>query len=370
MKIAVLVGRLDTPSETFIRRELSALRQAGHTVHATATLECGAAPPSYAPLLAALTRAPARQLLRRHPVAVLRRLPILARQVSALPRPDLILAHFAGVPALHSALLAAAWSRPFVVSAHARDVFVPWAPGITATRHAARVVVCNRCAQEALLKGLPEIAARTHLCHHSVPPEYGRIVRTPSDRPLVLAAGRFVPKKGFDHLLQALAQAIHQLPQITLRLLGCGPDTAALQALTGRLGLRQHVVYPGFLSADRMPAELAQAHVLVAPSVVAPDGDRDGIPNIVLEAMAAGLPVVAGAAGGLPEIVQAGQTGQLVDARNHSALATAIISACTDASRWHPWVQAARERVHIEFDPAATTRGLLSILTEATRGDL
>ena len=174
-------------------------------------------------------------------------------------------------------------------------------------------------------------------------------------RPLrALAIGRFVEKKGFAHLLDALARA-H--PDITLRLVGDGPLRVDLEARCRARGLCDRVTFAGWRPFDAIADELAKADVLVAPSVTAADGDMEGLPLVIIEAMATGLPVIGSAHSGIPEVVVDGVTGIVVPERDDVALAAAL-----DRMRDGPFRKlsgaAARTRVEREFDGTRLAAGL------------
>jgi colanic acid/amylovoran biosynthesis glycosyltransferase len=166
-------------------------------------------------------------------------------------------------------------------------------------------------------------------------------------RPLrALAIGRFVEKKGFAHLLRALAACD---PSTTLRLVGDGPLRPELERLRDELGLRERVVFPGWRTIDGITAELGDADVLVAPSVTAADGDMEGLPLVVIEAMATGLPVIGSAHSGIPEVVLDGETGIVTPERDNAALAAAL-DRMRDADSRKKMGAAARARVEHAFD--------------------
>ena len=107
---------------------------------------------------------------------------------------------------------------------------------------------------------------------------------------------------------------------------------------------------PGFIPHREVPQLLAGAHMLVMPSIIAPSGDRDGIPNVVLEALAHEVPVVATAVSGLPDVIVPGETGWLVPPQDPQALAGAILAALKDPAGARRRAQAGRDLVAREFD--------------------
>lgn len=140
----------------------------------------------------------------------------------------------------------------------------------------------------------------------------------------LLQACRLIEKKGLFVTLEAFAQIADEFPQATLKLAGDGPLESALKSRARELGLEERVQFPGFLSQESLRAELADAHVFLHPSQVAADGNREGVPNALLEAMAAELPVVATRHGGIPEAVEDGVSGRLFGEGDATGIAEAL----------------------------------------------
>jgi glycosyltransferase involved in cell wall biosynthesis len=145
-----------------------------------------------------------------------------------------------------------------------------------------------------------------------------------ADAEVVLGVGRFVRKKGFEYLIDAVARLASQREGLRLVLAGDGDLRDEFTARIADRGLGARVILPGVLHQDEVAASLAAADVVVVPSVRDPSGNVDGLPNVVLEALASGTPLVATPAGGIASVVQDGQTGLLVPEADPAALATAI----------------------------------------------
>ena len=288
----------------------------------------------------------------------LRRWGALLRLARALPRAvsqplTHIHAHFAHLPAIYGCGLAAIFGLPFSVSVHARDAWVPWPAGIAALSQARHIICCNEAVKERLLTLRPVLAGRTYLVYHGLlrrelPPDS----ITASERePCLFAAGRWVPKKGFAVLIRAFALAREHVPSLRLCLAGDGPEAEAIRRIVSELGVAtaSAIAMPGWLSQGEMRNWLLRCAAVVVPSLAAADGDRDGIPNIVLEAMAAGAPVVASRIGGIPEAVADNVTGRLVEPGDSAALAEAICALMAQPAVARAWSAAARERLRRDF---------------------
>lgn len=173
----------------------------------------------------------------------------------------------------------------------------------------------------------------------------------PMERPATIAAvGRLVEKKGFDTLLDALALLLADGHQVDLVLVGSGALEAELREQAGRLGLADRVTMLGGLPQHRVAEIVANAAVFAAPCVVADDGNRDGLPTVLLEAMALGTPCVATPVTGIPEIIEHEVTGLLVGERDPRALADALGRMIEDPVLRVGLAKAARDLVETEFD--------------------
>ncbi len=164
----------------------------------------------------------------------------------------------------------------------------------------------------------------------------------PSTDLVAVAVARLSAEKDFPTLLRAIALAIPRVPTLQLKIVGDGPERAALEDLTESLDLRCHVEFLG--ERHDVPRLLTEAGFFVTSSLT------EGISLTLLEAMAVGLPVVATRVGGNPEIVVDGETGRLAPARNPQALADAIVAMCEARSQWPALGRAGCERVAMHFD--------------------
>lgn len=173
--------------------------------------------------------------------------------------------------------------------------------------------------------------------------------RQSATAPLLVQACRFIPKKGLDDSLRALARLQKKIPDIRLALAGGGPMEPALRALAAKLGVANAIEWHSFLHQDALRDLFTRAHVFIHPSKLTPEGDREGIPNAMLEAMATGLPVVATRHGGIPEAVRDGIDGLLVPEGDHSSLADALSRLLGDPALYRMLAQAARARATDAF---------------------
>ena len=180
-------------------------------------------------------------------------------------------------------------------------------------------------------------------------------------------ACRLIVKKGLATSLRAFAEFARTFPSATFSIAGEGPQLHELRALARDLGIGARVFFTGFLSQEKLRALYAESHLFLHPSELGADGDQEGVPNAMLEAMASGLPVLATRHGGIPEAVEDGVSGLLVAERDHAALVGAMLALARDPARLASVSAAARARVTAEFDLDAQTRVLEGCYQDAIR---
>ncbi len=217
---------------------------------------------------------------------------------------------------------------PFSLATHARDVYLSPPSLLRRKLSAARVVfTCSRYNVpnlEALVA--PQRMARLRQIYHGTDLE--RFAFQPcglAAPPLILSVGRLVEKKGLDHLVSACALLRDRGWRFQCRIVAGSRDRwEELSAQICGLGLESLVTLEGPLDQEEVRRWYRQASVFVLPCLVAGDGDRDGIPNVLVEAAAAGVPIVSTPVTGIPELVRDGETGLVVPERDPAALAVAI----------------------------------------------
>jgi glycosyltransferase involved in cell wall biosynthesis len=311
-QIAVVVSGFPRRSETFALNELGALVDRGLLagIYATKPGDGTQLQPGCERLLPFVEFLPGKNDDEQGAALAGR---LAARNVSGVH------AYFAHAPAAVAESASARLSLRFGFSVHARDARkVDTATLVARARHASCVVACNR----DVAKDLHDSGASAHLVPHGVDLE--RFSPTPastSDRLRVLAVGRLVPKKGFDVLIDAVAAT---RGDITLRIVGDGPEHDALLARIVAHGLTARVTLAGGRTHTALPAEYSAADVVVVPSVIDGSGDRDGLPNVVLEAIASGRPVIGTNVGAIGAAVTDGVTGMLIPSESAAAIARSL----------------------------------------------
>ena len=166
----------------------------------------------------------------------------------------------------------------------------------------------------------------------------------------VLGIGRFVRKKGWGDAIEAVAKAREGGCDIRFSMVGDGELRHELEQKIAECRLEHSVALLGWCDHDEVARLLDESHILIAPSVTAADGDQEGIPNVLKEAMATGLPVLSTWHSGIPELVENGLSGYLVAERDVGALAERLISLCAHPERWGAMGRAGRKKIEAEFD--------------------
>jgi glycosyltransferase involved in cell wall biosynthesis len=269
--------------------------------------------------------------------------------------------YFAHTPAEVAAHAAARLGVRYGFSAHARDTRKVEPAELARRAHGAAVVIaCNTDVAASLReRGVtPVLVPHGVDIGHFVPRSRGSL----GGRLRLLAIGRLVEKKGFHVLLSAAAQLDILF---SLRIIGEGSEAAALREAIERLGLGDRVTLCGGRTHAELPDEYDCADIVVVPSIQDHSGDRDGLPNVVLEAMASARPVVASRIGAIATAIVHQQTGWLVPAGDAAALASAIRTLAADADRREQLGRAARARVERDFDPRRCAERLQSVLEAA-----
>jgi glycosyltransferase involved in cell wall biosynthesis len=274
-------------------------------------------------------------------------------------------AHFISRPADIAQLASGMAGVPFSISAHAKDIYLSRPADLRRRLGAARFTVtctdANRRALAALAPGA-DVGLMYHGIDRSVFHPSQRRPRDGADAPLVLAVGRLRAKKGLDTLIDACRLLHERGCRVRCEIVGYGEEHDALAHRIENAGLGRHVRLAGKLAREQVIDAYARADVFVQPSRITADGDRDGIPNVLLEAMAMGLPVVASAVSGIPEVVRDGVNGLLVPADAPLALADAIERVLARPQQAAALGRAARDAVAEGFDNDRNLRALLQRL--------
>jgi glycosyltransferase involved in cell wall biosynthesis len=270
-------------------------------------------------------------------------------------------AHFAHDPALVALLAHRLTGVPFSLTAHARDLYgIPARTLAARTDPAVAVVTCCRANADYLRE---TVGASPLLVHHGVDLErYRPAARAPAGEvPEILSVGRLVEKKGFADLLAACAQVRDEGLSLRCTIYGDGPMRDELLTLRDRLGLAGTVTLAGACPPGELLAAFQTADVFALTPVVTANGDRDGVPNVLVEAMACGVPVVSTAVGGVPELVAHGENGLLAPAHDPATVARHLAALLRDPAQRVRLGTNGRSTVEARFDARVAACRLASL---------
>jgi glycosyltransferase involved in cell wall biosynthesis len=289
---------------------------------------------------------PATHFLRRFWFRQLRDLPwqISGRELrvlqSILSKTDARLLHiYFGQIAVHLLPLILSWKKPSIVSFHGADVTVDMnKPGYReTTRQMLSAVTLVLVRSESLRRAVIHLGCaerKIEIQRTGIPvdefPFRERNFVTAATEWRFVQAGRLIEKKGLSVTLRAFALFLREHPNANLTIAGEGPLLGELQKLAGELNIDNRVSFKGFVSQEQLREIYDESHIFVHPSQTGHDGNQEGIPNSMLEAMASGLPVFATQHGGIPEAIENGVSGVLVPERDHEKLAAALLDAVKD----------------------------------------
>ncbi len=294
-----------------------------------------------------------------------------------LRKTDAELLHiYFGQIAVHLLPLIRAWPKPSIVSFHGADVMVDM--NKPAYREATRqmldavklVLVRSESLQRAVIQlGCDESkiqVQRTGIPLDEFPFRERSIPQNGAWR--FVQSGRLIDKKGLPVTFRAFANFLRRYPDAALTIAGEGPLLGQLQDLARELKIDNRVSFAGFISQEQLRDVYYGSHIFVHPSETDPDGNQEGIPNSMLEAMASGLPVFATEHGGIPEAINHGVSGVLVPERDDEELAWALVNAVEDPGFLWRIARSGADMVQDNFDQRVQTRRLEDIYLQTIRG--
>lgn len=392
-----LVSRFPVTSETFIVRELEALSDTGRydiglrSLFASPDPEVHDVARRWTPRL---VRPGIRQAVEgmawavvRHPIATIAVLAHVVRGYAAAPKlliralatvplaaahardlsrpgaPRHVHAHYATYPALAAWICSRLAGVSYSVTAHAHDIYVD--TSMLATKIAdARFVVTVSEYNRTLLNGLAGGVTPVEVVHCGI--RSGEYTHRPRSIPSTgrisaLCVASLQEYKGHAVLLRALALGGAGVDRIDLELIGHGPLHDALIDLAASLGIADRVRFHGGRSETFVKDALDRADLFVLPSIVAADGQMEGLPVALMEALACGVPTVSTTLSGIPEIVVPGVTGLLATAGDAESLRDTLEEMIAAGPAVAKFARAGRELVEREFDSVDATKALLRL---------
>ncbi len=409
-RVAVVLKGYPRLSETFIAQELLELQKRGLSFRIVSLRHPtdGARHPVHEEISAPLTYLP--EYLKDEPGRVLaawrraRRLPGYGRAFRAFlkdlrrdPTPnrgrrfgqacvlaaelgeetDFLYAHFLHTPASVARYAALMLDLPWGCSAHAKDIWT--SPDWEKREKLAELAWLVTCTQSGArhLAGLSCEPEKVRLVYHGLDltrfpprsaPQSQRDGSDPADPAILLSVGRLVEKKGYDTLLEALAALPEGLCWRFVHI-GGGALSERLRAQAERLGLNQRIDWLGAQPQAAVKAALAEADLFVLPSRIAGSGDRDGLPNVLMEAQSQAVACLSTAISAIPELIVDGETGLLVPPDDPAALTEALDRLIRDPALRARLGEAGEARLRQDFGLDANIAGLAGLLGLPARED-
>jgi glycosyltransferase involved in cell wall biosynthesis len=389
LRIGYVLKRFPRFSETFILNELLALQALGVEVQVFslltppdeprhARLADLRAPVTYltkSPAIAMPDIAPDDPLFAGNDARSIATLHAKAAEVARLARAAGIThlhAHFGSDPTTVALLAARMLGGTFSFTAHARDIYHTYvSPTADAAKRQAKLraaafTVTVSDFNAAYLRALcPDATPHIHRLYNGI----DLSLFSPAESMVpgrIIAVGRLVEKKGFAVLVQACAILRDRGAAFDCRIIGDGPLHSALTAQIAALSLQDHVTLTGPMPQEELARELGTAAIACLPCIITKDGDRDGLPTVLLEAMGKAIPVVTTTVTGGPEIVAQGETGLLCPPDDPQALADALAALLADPHRACAMGAAGRLRAERLFDLSTNVARLAGYFARVT----
>jgi len=257
---------------------------------------------------------------------------------------------------------------PFSFSAHAKDIYTSDQRQLREKITLAKFVVTCTEYNRRFLQELASDGPSIHRVYHGI--DAGLFSgqsesRKPSPPYRILSIARLVDKKGLPTVFRALRNLLDQGISLHYTLIGDGEERRSILKHLHNLGLETVSTWLGTQPHQRVIDEYSKADLFVLGCEVASNGDRDGIPNVFLESMAMGVPVLATRVSAIPEILEDGLTGLLVDPGEHEAMAQCMVKLLSDEELRYRIIAAARRRVREEFNNRELIQKLAAVFEQA-----
>ena len=387
IKLAYLFERFPSFTQTFCYREVVELRRQGWapTVFSIRHPEEGPAEDWDAGLVRQVNYLPEEKALLQEVQSAIRKgeLPSAATKAieawgrqtdflrlyqaayigTRLPKDVRVHAHFAGMAARTAYWIREFFGIPFSFTAHANDIFVPrsFVVGLDRLIAAADFVVTESdYAANYLAARFPQNAAKFQRVYNGLDLSGFSRAEFASSVPLIISVGRLIEKKGFSDLIAACRILAESRCNFRCEIIGEGPLEKDLRAQIEDSNLREKVTLVGAQSQAEIKRRLAAANLFVLACTTDSSGGTDNLPTVIMEAMATGLPVISTALAGIPEMIQPGITGELVQPNDPQELARAIKQIITDSTRARELGNNGRAFAHLKFSIETSVKTLLT----------
>ncbi len=278
-------------------------------------------------------------------------------------------AHFAHSPTSVAVFGSKLCNVPFSFTGHAKDVYTQDPEKLARKIALAQFVVTCTGVNKTYLESIAPQGSDINVVHHGIDvrlfsPKHDKT--TPHTPANIISVARLTAKKGLPTVFEALSLLKKRGIDFRYTLIGTGEEREALEKQARSLGIFERIDWLGVRPHEDVVTALDQADVFVLGCQVLDNGDRDGIPNVLVESMAMGLPVVATEISAIPELIENNETGLLVPQRDPEALANALERMLSDETLRARLIEKAKQRVHNDFDNARLITDLVSIFAKRT----
>jgi glycosyltransferase involved in cell wall biosynthesis len=276
-------------------------------------------------------------------------------------------AHFATAPTLIAMFASELTGIPYTFTAHAKDIYIDTQHRLLRKQieRASAVVTVSEYNRQYLRNQIaPSSNGKVHCIYNGLDLAdfHFRWPRKADPGPaVILSVARLIDKKGLDDLIQAAAILKQRGRIFTLEIIGSGPLRQVLDARAAELSLGDSVVFRGAQPQEEVSSAYQRATIFALPCIVTKEGDRDGTPTVVLEAMASGVPVVSTPISGIPELIDSYRDGVLVPPNNPLRLADALDLLLADPQLRDRLARAARTKVELQFRVERSAGQLVSL---------
>lgn len=274
-------------------------------------------------------------------------------------------AHFAGMAARTAYWIREFFGIPYSFTAHANDIFAPRDFAVSLPKlmvGAAAIVTVSDYAARLLKDRFPEISAKVHRVYNGVDLSRFHATDPGTGIPAIISIGRLIEKKGFADLISACALLSSSRRRgFACEIIGEGPLEEALRAQIAGAGLEGQVRLTGPQTQAQVALRLAHATIFALPCTREADGGMDNLPTVIMEAMAAGLPVISTPLAGVPEMVEPDVNGELVPERDPAAICAAMERLVSDPARARRLGDRGRQIAREKFSIETSARELQEI---------
>jgi glycosyltransferase involved in cell wall biosynthesis len=273
-------------------------------------------------------------------------------------------AHFAGMAARTAFWIKEFFGIPFSFTAHANDIFAPRDFAISLSKiieSAAAIVTVSDYSANFLKERFPAEAAKIHRIYNGVELSCFHPTNFGGGIPSIISIGRLIEKKGFADLISACGLLKARGRDFVCEIIGEGPLEAELKSQIARENLGSRVKLTGSQTQEQIKLRLAQATIFVLPCRREKEGGMDNLPTVIMEAMAAGLPVISTPLAGVPEMVVHDVTGELAPEKDPKAICAAMERLISDPIRARRMGDRGREIAREKFSIEISARQLQKI---------